>query len=127
MVGLCACGGGSGSTPASNNEETIESLLSSDPTVSDKVKNAAGEDMTVDIKGNTITYTYDISNLDGVTEELAKSDEMKESFASALEGAEETFSDLCAQVEDGSGISGVKIIVRYTYKGELLAERTFTR
>ena len=54
--------------------KTLESYISKDKTAADEINKAADEaGMTVDIKDNTVTYIYDISNMgDTITEELAK-------------------------------------------------------
>lgn len=108
--------------------KTLESYISKDKTAADEINKAADEaGMTVDIKDNTVTYIYDISNMgDTITEELAKSAEIKSSLDQALDSAGDTFVSLCKSLEDEAKVEGVQIVVRYTFKDYVITERTFT-
>lgn len=111
----------------SSQPKTVEAYLNKDASTMQEINDTAEQaGMTVEIKDNDITYNYDISTMDGVTEEIAKSDAIKESLDSALETAGGTFSGLCADIEEKTKINGVRIIVKYNFKGDVITERTFT-
>ena len=107
----------------SSQPKTVEAYLNKDASTMQEINDTAEQaGMTVEIKDNDITYNYDISTMDGVTEEIAKSDAIKES----LDSAGGTFSGLCADIEEKTKINGVRIIVKYNFKGDVITERTFT-
>ena len=81
--------------------------------------------ITVNFKGNDVVYTYDLSSINNVTEEVIKSDMMKEQLASALDSTADTFVGLCKQLEEESKIEGIQIIVNYTYGDEVIVTKTF--
>lgn len=112
----------------SSQPKTIEDYIAKDKDMQQDINETADQaGMKVDVKENTITYTYDISNLsDDITDELAKSDELKASMETALDGAASTFVGLCKQLEDETKIKGVKMVVKYVYNDYVITERTFT-
>lgn len=112
------------STPTSSSE-TLEGFLQKNPTTMEQVKNSGDEHMTVDVKENTIIYVYDLSTMDGVTEEAALSNDMKEKLDSALDQYSSTFSGLCDTLESATDIHGIKILVKYTYGSEVISEKEF--
>lgn len=110
----------------SSSPKTIEEYVSKDKDAMEEVQKAADSSgLTVDFKGNDVIYTYDLSGLDGVTEEVVKSDMMVEQLTSALESTGDTFASLCKQLEDESKIEGVQIIVNYTFGDEVVVTKTF--
>lgn len=107
--------------------ETIEELIDSNSDVKDQIQTAAEEaGMVVDIKGNEITYTYDLSGIEGATKENLKDEAMLETLTNALDSQKSVFAGVCKSIEDETGISGVTTIVNYTYGEEVLVTRTFT-
>lgn len=128
---MTACGGKSG---GSAEKQTLESFVSDNPDVKEQIdqKVAEGESggVKVDFSGNDIIYTYDLSNIEDMTEELAKSDTLKETLQSALDEQASTFKGVASQMEDvvnqaGAGISGVRVIVNYIYGDEVIVSGTF--
>jgi len=112
------------STPASSSE-TLEGFLQKNPTTMEQVKNSGDEHMTVDVKENSIIYVYDLSTMDGVTEDAALSNDMKEKLDSALDQYSSTFSGLCDTLESATDIHGIKILVKYTYGSKVISEKEF--
>ena len=110
-------------TPAAT--QTLEDFIKSNPTTMQQVKDSTGgdENMTVDIQGNTVIYTYDFSNMDGVDKATAMT--MKEQLDSALEQYGSTFSGLCSTLEGATQIKGIKILVKYTYGDEVISQGEF--
>lgn len=106
--------------------KTIEEYINKDKDAMAEVQKAADSSgLTVDFKGNDVIYTYDLAGLDGVTEEVVKSDMMVEQLSSALDNTGSTFASLCKQLEDESKITGVQIVVNYTYGDEVIVTKTF--
>ena len=85
----------------------------------------ANEGLTIEIKGNDLIYTYDMTVLSSDSEAL-KSDAMKTALADAIDAQKAVFGDICKSVEDETGITGIQTIVNYTAGEELLVSRTFT-
>ena len=110
----------------SSTPKTIEEYINSDKDAMAEVQKAAdASGLTVDFKGNDVIYTYDLSGIDGVTEENIKSDVMVENLSNALAGQGETFASLCKQLEEESKIEGIQIVVNYTYGDEVIVTKTF--
>lgn len=115
------------SSCGSKEPDTLEKFLSNDEEAMQEIQETAtSSGLEVSIKDNEVLYTYDLKNYDGMTEEVAKSDVMKESLSSALDSSGESFSSLCKQLEDESKITGITITVKYTYDGEDLVTKSFT-
>ena len=124
---LTSCGG-SGSAEEktleswvneSNNESILESITNSEEN---------NEGLKIEVKGNTISYKYDVSVLldDGVTEEYIKSDSVKQALADALEASKATFGGVAQALEEASGVSGIICNVSYYLGDELIVGQDFT-
>jgi threonyl-tRNA synthetase len=106
--------------------KTIEEYIKNDSEAMEEVQQAADSaGLNVDFSGNDVIYTYDLSTLDGVTEEVIKSDLMIEQLTSALDSTGDTFAGLCKELEEQSKIEGVQIVVNYTYGDEVIVTKTF--
>ena len=106
--------------------QTIEEYVKNDKDMEEELQNVADTSgLAIAFSGNDIIYTYDISTLDGVTEDVGKSDLMKDQLASALDSTGDTFIGLCKQLEEESKIEGVQIVINYTYGDEVLVTKTF--
>ena len=115
---LAACG--------SKTPDTLEDYVNNDEDAKASIEQTAtNSGLDVTISGNEVVYTYDLKNYEGMTEEVAKSDIMVDSLTQALDQSGSTFKDLCAQLEEESKISGISIVVTYTYDGEVLVTQTF--
>lgn len=113
-------------TGCSSAPKTIEEYINSDSDAQAEVQEAADSaGLAVEFSGNDIIYTFDISTIDGVTEEVGKSDIMVEQLTSALESQGDTFVGLVGQLEEESKIEGVQIVVNYTYGDDVLVTKTF--
>ena len=113
---------------------TLESYVNDHPEVKEEIDEKLGTDelkgVTIDFSGNEMTYTYDISGMDNITEELAKSDTLKESLDAGLEQQSGTFTQLASTLknsvkEDGVELETVKVTVVYTYEDYQITSRTF--
>ncbi len=107
---------------ACGSPKTIEEYIEKDKEAAEQVQKAADTaGLTVDFSGNDVVYTYDLASIDNVTEEVIKSDMMKEQLSSALDSTTDTFVGLCKQLEEESKIEGIQIVVNYTYGDEVIA------
>ena len=110
----------------SKKPQTLEEYIKNDSESMEQVQNAADSaGLNVEFKENDVIYTYDLSTIDGVTEDIVKSDVMKEQLSSALDSTADTFSGLCKQLEEQSKIEGIKIVVEYKYGDEIIVTKTF--
>ena len=118
---LTSCGG-------SKQPENLESFLKSNSEVEAQIKEAADSNagLTLDIKENTVTYKYDLSVITGADEETIKDPAMIETLTSALDGSKDTFISLCQNLESQTNISGIQLVVEYTYGDEVLSSKTYT-
>ena len=113
-------------TACSSSPKTIEEYINKDKEAQEQVQQAADQaGLTVAFKGNDVIYTYDLSSIENVTEEVIKSDIMVEQLTSTLESTGDTFSGLCKQLEEESKIEGIQIVVNYTYGDEVIVTKTF--
>ena len=109
-----------------NNTKTIEEYVKNDTDAMAKIKSAAADGgLDVTYSGNDIIFTYDLSSLEDVTEEVIKSDIMLEQLTSDLDSEGETFGDMCKKLEEQSGIEGIQIVIKYTYGDETIITKTF--
>ena len=113
-------------TACNSSPKTIEEYINKDKEAQEQVQQAADQaGLTVAFKGNDVIYTYDLSSIENVTEEVIKSDIMVEQLTSTLESTGDTFSGLCKQLEEESKIEGIQIVVNYTYGYEVIVTKTF--
>ena len=106
--------------------KTIEEYVKNDEKAMEEVQSAADSaGLEVSFSGNDVIYTYDLSTLDGVTEDVIKSDMMIEQLTSALDSTADTFAGLCKELEEQSKIEGVQIVVNYTFGDETIVTKTF--
>lgn len=113
---------------------TLESFMNDNPDVKEQIdrKIAAEEssEVTVEISGNSIVYTYDLADIEDVTEEFAKSDSTKETLAAALNEHADVFRNVASSIksilsEAGEEMDGICVIVNYVYGDESLISKTF--
>ena len=119
-MALTACGGGSGEKA----DPTLESWMAEHPEEMDEVE--VEEGMEVSFEGNNLIYKYDLSTLDGVTEETANSDVLIDALKDGLANEEETFKGVASDLEEETGITGISVTVIYTFGETVLVEQTFT-
>ena len=113
-------------TACNSSPKTIEEYINKDKEAQEQVQQAADQaGLTVAFKGNDVIYTYDLSSIENVTEEVIKSDIMVEQLTSTLESTGDTFSGLCKQLEEESKIEGIQIVLNYTYGDEVIVTKTF--
>ncbi|MBR2674776.1 MAG: DUF4854 domain-containing protein [Mogibacterium sp.] len=114
-------------TSCSEKPSDLESLIKQDETVKSDIEAASeATGFSVEVKGNDIIYSYDISILAGADEETLKDPEMLETFQSLLDSQKSTFVSLCKEIEEHTGFTGIKIIFNCNYGDEVLVSQTYT-
>ena len=122
---MTACGGGGGA--AEEEPMTLEKYVQGDASVEEAIDSAMNDsNVLVEIKENSIIYTFDLSSMEGYTEELAKSEEIQAALQSALDSAGGTFGGIAKSIEEASGIAGISTVVNYTWGDEVVVTKTFT-
>ena len=121
---MTACGGGG----ASEEEPmTLEKYAADDAEIQESIDSAmADSNVLVEIKENAVIYTFDLAAMEGYTEEIAKSDEIKAALESALDSAGATFGGIAKSIEEATQIEGISTVVNYTWGDEVLVTKTFT-
>ena len=106
---------------------TLEEIVETDEEVAEEINRGAEESgIGIEIKGNEITYTYDISSVDGVTDEMIEDEDFVKSFSTSLESQGAAFADICASLEEKTGIEGVSVTVVYMYGDKKITSATYT-
>lgn len=122
---MTACGGSGGA--AEEEPMTLEKYVQGDAQVEQSIESAMNDsNVLVEIKENSIIYTFDLSTMDGYTEEIAKTEEVKAALQSALDSAGATFGGIAKSIEDASGLTGITTVVNYTWGDELVVTKTYT-
>lgn len=106
---------------------TLEKYAKDNPEIQESIDSAMSDsNVLVEIKENDISYTFDLSKMEGYTEELAKSDSIISALDEALGAAGGTFGGICKSIEDETEISGISTTVNYTWEDEVLVTKSFT-
>ncbi len=105
--------------------KTLEEFMANDSDAMAQLESMEDQNkgLDIEIKDNTITYTYDISEL-GYSKSTAKA--AKDQIQKSLDSSSDSYTSLAAQLEEESGLSGIEIVVNYTYKDSAIASGTFT-
>jgi hypothetical protein len=114
-------------TSCATKSKTLETYLTKDSSVMDTISQEAEKSgMDVSIKGNTITYICDTSDIEEMTEDFAKSDDLKEALDAELSVRTDTFKKMCKDIENETNIKNIKITIKYVYKNYTITEQSFT-
>ena len=120
MLAMTACGG--------NKDAALEKYFQTDEMqemVQEAKDSVEGSGMSIEIlaEGNTLIYEYTFeenifndSELDTVTDQLV----------SGLESYASTFEGIASDLNEELKIDNSKVVVRYLYNGEILAESEYT-
>lgn len=93
----------------SSSPETLEDYINSDSEAQETIDSLSSDGMNVDVKGNVITFTYTYDQTFDEDTIAAMAPEME----SAMDSMESTFTGVAADLEEGSGITGVTVKVVY--------------
>ena len=116
---LAACG----------KNDTLESYIKNNQeaqeAIDEVIASSAEQGVVVEIKGNEIIYNCDISGMEGITSELAKSDQVKDLLKEGMDGQAENFKEVASYMSELSGIDDIKVVVKYTYENETILQNTY--
>lgn len=136
---MTACGGSSSSdsaAPSDTAEEAEEAVEEAEKTLEDldaeqgfldNIVDESGEmdGVGVAFKGNDLIYTYDFSKNTDVTEEAMKDPVVVDSLQQALDTGSSDFVEMVKQLESQTGITGVRVVINYTWGDDILCTATF--
>lgn len=118
---LTACG--------SKEEPTLESYVNDNEEVKAELEEAVSANeqngLKIEIQGNDIVYTFDLSAVDGFTEDLAKDAGVKEALETGMEEHADDFKKVASEMAATTEIKGIQVIVNYVYNDEVIATSTY--
>ena len=94
------CGGG---------DETLEDFVNSNTEAKEQIDSLSTNGMTIDISGNTLTYTYAYSQ----TFEPDMAELMGDQLEEAMSSMDSTFESVADTLEEESGIDDITVRVVY--------------
>lgn len=114
-------------TACASKPKTLEQYFEKDTKTMQEIQDVAQQaNMDIQVSNNTITFSYDLSSISGVTKEVVQSDEFKSTLESELAKQASTFEGLCQQIEDETKIANPQLVVQYIFEGETIVEQTFS-
>ena len=147
---MTACGGSSDDSKADPGEaaETSEAAVEEETSESeepaapgtleeyfneneDTLAGMMGDDesgVKIYCKGNDFIYLYDFSKMEdsNLTEEDMKNEVVVDSLKESLEDGGYTFGNVAQSLEKLTGISGINVVVTYTWGDEVIFSKSFT-
>ena len=120
MLAMTACGG--------NKDAALEKYFQTDEMqemVQEAKDSVEGSGMSIEIlaEGNTLIYEYTFEE-DSFDDSML--DAVKEQLVSGLESTASTFEGIASDLNKELKIDNSKVVVRYLYNGEILAESEYT-
>ena len=120
MLAMTACGG--------NKDPALEKYFQTDEMqemVQEAKDSVEGSGMSIEIlaEGNTLIYEYTFEE-DSFDDSML--DAVKEQLVSGLESTASTFEGIASDLNDELKVENSKVVVRYLYNGETLAESEYT-
>jgi len=110
-------------------EATLESYVNDNEEVKEQLDEAVSSNeqngLKIEIQGNDIVYTFDLSAVDGFTDELAKDSAVKEQLEKGMEEHAEDFKKVASEMTSTTELKGIRVIVNYVYKDEVIATGTY--
>ena len=120
MLAMTACGG--------NKDAALEKYFQNDEMqemVQEAKDSVEGSGMSIEIlaEGNTLIYEYTFEE-DSFDDSML--DAVKEQLVSGLESTASTFEGIASDLNDELKVENSRVVVRYLYNGETLAESEYT-
>ena len=100
---------------ANENKDTLSSFQNSDE-----------GGVRVTAEGNDLVYTYDMSKAGDYTKEQITSEEVISALDESSDSNKSSFASVAKTLEEQTEISGIRVVIRYTWKDELLLEKVYT-
>lgn len=94
--------------------------------IDDAVADSNTSGVKVQIEGNNIVYYFDLSQMEGYTEEIAKSKTVLDALEKSLEAEAATFGGIAQNMETVTGLKNIRTVVNYNWGDEVLVTKTFT-
>lgn len=114
---LTACGG----------SKSLEQYVADNPEMQKSIDSAKeGSNVEIKIEGNEITYIFDLSKMDGYSEDIVKDEEVISSLETSLISSAPTFGGISKQLEEQTKVKGITTTVNYTWEDEVLITKSFT-
>lgn len=114
---LTACGG----------SKSLEQYVADNPEMQESIDSAKeGSNVEIKIEGNEITYIFDLSKMDGYSEDIVKDEEVISSLETSLISSAPTFGGISKQLEEQTKVKGITTTVNYTWEDEVLITKSFT-
>ena len=114
-------------TEEKTTELTLEEYVKTDSSVAEAVEKAAEESgVVVEFHGNELLYLFDLSKMEGYTEDLVRNENVIAALENGLEDGKQTFGGISADIEKQTGIKGIMTVVQYNWEDDVLVSRTFT-
>lgn len=114
---LTACGG----------SKSLEQYVADNPEMQESIDSAKeGSNVEIKIEGNEITYIFDLSKMDGYSEDIVKDEEVISSLETSLISSGPTFGGISKQLEEQTKVKGITTTVNYTWEDEVLITKSFT-
>lgn len=115
------------SSNSSESEMTLEQYIKNDKDAMNSIYSAGEEaGMEVSIEGNMVVYSYDIAQIDSVTEEIALGENTRLSLMEGIAENKDTFNGIRTKLETETGIRNITIRVIYKYNGDILVTKDFS-
>lgn len=112
-----ACGG----------SKSLEQYVADNPEMQESIDSAKeGSNVEIKIEGNEITYIFDLSKMDGYSEDIVKDEEVISSLETSLISSGPTFGGISKQLEEQTKVKGITTTVNYTWEDEVLITKSFT-
>ena len=106
---------------------TLEQYIKNDKDAMNSIYSAGEEaGMEVSIEGNMVVYSYDIAQIDSVTEEIALGENTRLSLMEGIAENKDTFNGIRTKLETETGIRNITIRVIYKYNGDILVTKDFS-
>ena len=114
---LTACGG----------SKSLEQYVADNPEMQESIDSAKeGSNVEIKIEDNEITYIFDLSKMDGYSEDIVKDEEVISSLETSLISSAPTFGGISKQLEEQTKVKGITTTVNYTWEDEVLITKSFT-
>lgn len=105
----------------------LESVIAVNPKIAEEMEAAKETSgMQMSVSGNEITYTYQLDNIEGISDEQIEDEAMLEVLDKSIKDSGSNMEKLCKSLEDQTGLSGITVKLVFTYNDEEVLTETFT-
>lgn len=113
--------------PKATKPTTLEEYAAKNAKIQKIIDSAMTDsNISVEIKGNDVIYTFDLNTIEDVTEDTIKDERVVENLQKALDSGAANWQSVIKTIQDETGLTGVRVIVYYQYEGETVVSQTFT-